>query len=124
MSFSSEMPFSRPRVLTASTISADMSSVPHEVRTMDVGVGDRDDAGVGGHGDRVVGGVQELAGEGAPAVVIAARANLRAAADIAAEMLGLGERALGPWRRHFERVALTHFRKMVGHTLAEGERDA
>ena len=42
----------------------DMCSVSHEVRTVDVGVGDRHHAGVGGDGDRVVGGVEQLAGEG------------------------------------------------------------
>src|SRR5688572_14395694 len=102
------MPFSRPSVLTASTISADMDSVSHEVRTTDVGVGDRDDAGVRGHGDRVVGRVQELADEAAAAIVVAARANARAPADVAAEVLGLAERALDAGARNLERVLLAH----------------
>src|SRR4051794_34787237 len=124
MSFSSAMPFSRPRVLTASTISADMFSVSHEVRTMDVGVGDRDDAGVGGDGDRIIGGVQQFAGEGLAALVCTAGADLRAAADVAAEVLGLGERALDPRRGDLQRVLLPHVRKVMGHALTEVERDA
>ena len=71
---------------------------------MDVGVGDRDDAGVGGHGDLVFGGVEQLARERAAAVVVAARTDTRAPADVAAEVLGLGERALGPRRGDLQRV--------------------
>jgi len=37
-----------------------MSSVSQQVRTVDVGVGDRDDPGVGGHGDRVIGCAEKL----------------------------------------------------------------
>src|SRR5215207_5728336 len=118
------MPFSRPSVLTASTISADMASVSHEVRTTYVGVGDRDDAGVGGDGDRVLRRPEELAGEGAPAVVLAARADARAPADVAAEMLGLAQRALDAGAGNLERVLLADLGKVVGHALAEGERDA
>src|SRR3954468_10145247 len=117
------MPFSRPRVLTASTISADMSSVSHEVRTMDVGVGDRQDAGVRGHGDLVFRGVQELSGEGAASVVIAAGADPRAPADVAAEVLGLRERTLPTGRGHFQCVLLAQFRKVMSDPLAEVERD-
>ena len=55
-----------------------------------------DVAGVGGDRDGVVGRPEELAGERAPAVVITARAHARAAADVAPEVLGLGERPLDP----------------------------
>ena len=60
----------------------------------------------------------------APAVVVAARAHARAPADEAAEVLGLGQRALGPGRGDLERVALAHRRQVVGDALAELERDA
>src|SRR3954471_20387461 len=102
------MPFSRPRVFTASTISADMVSVSHEIRTVDVGVGDRDDAAVRSHGHRVVGRVDEFAGEGpgGGGGSLAARTDLRPPAEIAAEVLGLGERALRPRARDLERVLL------------------
>src|SRR3954464_11551077 len=102
------MPFSRPRVLTASTISADMSSVSHEVRTVDVGVGDRHDARRRGHGDRVVGGVEELAGERLVAVLGVAGADPGLAPDIAAEVLRLGERTLSTRARHLEGVVLAN----------------
>ena len=52
---------------------------------------------------------EQLAGEAAAAVGLrAAGAHARAPADEAAEVLGLGERALGPGRGDLERVALAH----------------
>src|SRR5215207_10047682 len=94
MSFSSEMPFSRARARTASTISCDIALVPHEVRSLDVGVGDRHHAGVGGDGHHVVGGAEQLAGEAGVPVLAAARPDARAPAEIAAEVVRLGQRAL------------------------------
>src|SRR5918994_1337633 len=94
MSFSSEMPFSRASARTASTISCDIALLPHEVRSLDVDVGNRHYACVGGDRDRVVGGAQQLAGEAVTAFVPAAGADASAAADVAAEVVGLGQRAL------------------------------
>src|ERR1700754_3496776 len=98
MSFSSEMPFSRARARTASTISCDIALVPHEVRSLDVGVGDGHHAGVGSDGHGVVGRAEQLTGEAEVTLVTAARADARAPAEVAAEMVRLGQRALGPGR--------------------------
>src|SRR4051794_35299330 len=91
---------------------------------MDLGVLDRDDTGRGGHGDRLLGGVEELAGEGLMAILGVARADLRLAADVAAEMLRLRQRALGPGARHLERILLADLRERLGHALAQIERHA
>src|ERR1700742_4181228 len=95
MSFSSEMPFSRARARTASTISCDIALVPHEVRSLDVGVGDRHHAVFGGHGHRVLIGPEQLADDAGVAVgEPAAGAHAGAPADVPPEMVRLGERAL------------------------------
>ena len=91
---------------------------------MDGGVGDRDDAGLGGDGDFLIGGVEELAREGAASVMVSPRAYAGAPADVAAEVLGLRERALRAGRGHLQCVPLAHFRKVIGDTLAELERHA
>src|ERR687896_1258284 len=98
MSFSSEMPFSRASALTASTISCDMALVSHQVRSLDVGVGDRHHAGIGSDRDRVVRRAEQLAREAGAPVVAAARADAGAPADEAAEVVGLRQRTLGPGR--------------------------
>src|SRR5687767_8386707 len=100
MSFSSEMPFSRPSARTASTISCDMRSVSQKVGSGDVGVADRHHPGVGRDGDAVVAGLEQLPGERAVAFVLAARAHAGAPAEEAAEVLGLRERALRAGRGH------------------------
>ena len=91
---------------------------------MDVGVRDRDDAGVGGDRHLVVGGADELAGERRVAVVRARACARGAAAEEAAEVVGLGQRALGARRGDLERVALADRRELVRDALAQVERDA
>src|SRR5918999_703806 len=115
------MPFSRASMRTASTISCDIALVPQEVRTVDVGVGDGDHARVCRDGDLVLGRAQQLAGEVAPAVVVAARADARAPADVAAEVLGLGQRPLDAGRGDLERVVLADAGQVARHTFAEVE---
>src|SRR3954471_959504 len=117
------MPFSRPRTRTASTISCDMSSVSQQVRAVDVRVRDRDDAGVGGDRDPVVGRAEELPGERRVAVVLSARPHAGAPADVAAEMVWLGQGAAWARRGDLERVLLAHGGEVVGHALAKLERD-
>ena len=73
---------------------------------MDLGVRDRDDPGVRGDGDLGVGRVEQLAGEAAAAVVVAARADARLATDEAPEMLRLGQRPLRAGRGDLQRVLL------------------
>ena len=90
---------------------------------MDLGVRDGDHPGVGGNGDLVIRGAEQLAGEAAVPVVLAAGAHARTAADVTAEVVRLGERALRPRRGHLERVGLAHAGQVLGHALAEGERD-
>src|SRR3954451_10359599 len=102
MSRSAEMPFSRSRTSTASTISLDMRSALQQVAAVDVGVGDRHDPGVGGDRDLVVAGADQLAGEALAPAVILARAHPRLAAQVATEVIGLGERALGSRRGDLE----------------------
>ena len=58
------------------------------------------------------------------AVVVAARAHARAPADVAAEVVWLGERAAAGRRGDLERVLLAHGGEVLGHALAELERDA
>ena len=58
---------------------------------MDVRVRDRDDAGVSGDRDSVVGHAEELPGERRVAVMLAARSHTGAPADVAAEVVRLGE---------------------------------
>src|SRR3954453_1370558 len=125
MSFSSAMPLSCARARTASTISWDMwRSVLHEVGTVDLGVRDGDHPGVGGNGDLVIRGAEQLAGEAAVPVVLTPGADPGAAADGAAEVLGLGERSLLPGAGHLEGVFLAQLRQQPGDALAQGEVDA
>ena len=126
ISRSAEIPFSRSRTCTASTISRDIAlppstagpkascraahhgslSVRQEVAAVDVDVGDRHDPGVGGHRDLLIGGAHQLAGERGVPVTRLARANPGAAADEATEVVGLGERAArDPARRPRARPA-------------------
>src|SRR3954469_11840047 len=58
------------------------------------------------------------------AVLGLAHADLGLASDVAAEVLGLRERALGTGAGHLERVLLADVRQAVGHALAEVERHA
>ena len=91
---------------------------------MDLGVGDRDHPVVGGERHLVVGGADQLAGERLAAVARIARAHARAAADEAAEVVGLGQRALGPGRGDLERVALAQPRRGAVTRSHSVERDA
>src|SRR3954470_23541731 len=95
---SAEMPFSRSRTWTASTISLDMRSSLQQVAAVDLGVRDRDDPCVGRDGDLPVARADELAGEALSAAVVLARAHPRPLADEAAKVLGLRQRALGTGR--------------------------
>src|SRR3954447_10833561 len=58
------------------------------------------------------------------AVLGVAGAHAGLAADVAPEVLGLGERALRAGARDLERVLLADVRQMVGDALAEIQRDA
>src|SRR4051794_23379270 len=94
--------------------------------TVDLGVRNGDHPGVGGDGDLGVRGAHELAGEAPAAVVVrvgGAYPHARPAADEAAEVLRLGERALGPWGGDFERVALADLAEVTRDALAEVEGD-
>src|SRR4051794_30141810 len=92
---SEEIPFSRSRTWTASTISLDMRSALQQVAAVDLGVGDRHDPHVGGDGDLVVARADQLAREAPAPAVIAARADTDVPADVAPEVVGLRKRTLG-----------------------------
>src|SRR3954447_27077044 len=96
------MPFSRSSAWTASTISLDIRSSLQQVAAVDLGVWDRDDPRVGRDRHLGVAGADQLPGEAPAAAVVLTRAHTRAAADVAAEVLGLGERALGTRRGNLE----------------------
>jgi hypothetical protein len=53
-----------------------------------------------------------------------ARPHTGAAADVATEVLGLGERTLDPRRGDLQRVVVAEHREVIGHPLAQVERDA
>src|SRR3954465_3545768 len=95
MSRSAEMPFSRSRTWTASTISLDMRSALQQVAAIDVGVGDRHHPHVGRDGDLLVAGAAQFAWEALPPAVLLAGAHARAPTDVAPEVVRLRERALG-----------------------------
>src|SRR6476659_4051366 len=122
---SGAIPFSTASAFMASRISRDMSVLLlDEVGSADVGVRDGDDPVVGGDGDLRVVGADELAGEGRVAVAGVAGANPGAAAEEAAVVRRLGQRALAARRGDLERVGLADVRKQVGDALAELERNA
>src|SRR5436305_12453149 len=99
---SEEMPFSRSRTSTASTISLDIPSALQQVAPVDVRVRDRDDPAVGGDRDLVLACPDQLAGEASPPAVLLARAHARATSDEAPEVIGLRERTLRTGRRDLE----------------------
>src|SRR4051794_30124079 len=104
MSFSAEMPFSRASACIASRISRDMFGLLlDKVRTVDVGVRDRDDPGVRGNGHRVVACAHQLPGERPVPLCGLTRANARTPAKEAAVVVGLRERARAARRGHLER---------------------
>src|SRR3712207_691831 len=119
ISRSEEMPFSRSRTWTASTISFDMGLALQQVASLDVGVRDRHDAGVGGDRHLVVGGADQLPREALATAVVGGRPHLRAAADVAAEVVRLDERALGAGRRHLQRVVGQQVAEVAGDALAD-----
>src|SRR5687767_4535640 len=94
MSRSAEIPFSRSRTWTASTISFDISSALQQVAAFDFLVGDRDDPLVGRDGDFVVGRADQLAREALASVVPAAGAQPHLPADEVAVVDGLAQRPL------------------------------
>ena len=57
------------------------------------------------------------------AVLGVARAHLGLAAEVATEVLGLGQGALRARARDLERVPLADVRQLLGDTLTEVERD-
>src|SRR3954463_3260303 len=118
------MPFSRSSTCTASTISLDIRSALQQVAAIDLGVRDRDDPGVGGDGDLGVARADQLAGEGLAPTVLVAGAHAGAAPDVAAEMVRLGERALGPRRGDLESRLEKDVPQMVRHALAQLQVDA
>src|SRR4051794_26972254 len=121
---SAEMPFSRSSTWTASTISLDIRSALQQVAAIDVGVRDGDDPGVGGDGYLLVVRAHELAGEAPAAAVVLARAHARALSDVAAEVVGLGERALRTRRGDLEPRLHQHVAQVARHALAQFEVDA
>src|SRR5918997_3939589 len=70
ISRSEEIPFSRSRTWTASTISFDIALALQQVASLDVGVRDRDDARVGGDRHLVLRGADELPREAREATVL------------------------------------------------------
>src|SRR5436309_2155169 len=116
------MPFSRSSTWTASVISLDIRSAIQQVAAVDVGVGDRDHPRVGCDGHLGVGRADELSCEALVAAAFLARAYARAAADVAAEVLGLRQRALGAGRGHLETGLLQQVAQVRRHALAGGER--
>src|SRR3954454_13999563 len=115
------MHFSRASAPIASRISRLMWLLLHQVGTVDVGVGDLDDSGVGGQDDLVVVCADQLAGEGLATIVIAPRPHASAAADVAAEVVVLGERPLAARRRALQRLAISRRSDLVVDALAELE---
>src|SRR5436305_3556892 len=95
---SEEMPFSRSRTSTASTISLDIPSALQQVASVDVRIRDRHDPAVRGDGDLVVARPHQLAREARAPVVLLAGAYASATTYEAAEVVRLRERALGSGR--------------------------
>src|SRR6202022_1244474 len=137
ISFSGSIPFSRASACIASRISRDIALLLEQVRTADVRVGDGNHASVRGEGDLILGGGHELPGEGHAlgnrGGVLArarsagprmARAYAGAAADEAAKVNGLRQRALATGRGDLERVALAQVAEQHRHAFAQRERDA
>src|SRR3954451_21355974 len=92
MSFSAEMPFSRASACMASRISRDMCVLLlDEVRTVDVGVRNRDDPAVGGDRHGVGAGAHQLTGERLMSIALLARPDAGAAAEKAAVVIGFGQ---------------------------------
>src|SRR5262249_4343183 len=96
----------------------------HEVAARDLGVRDRHYSRSGGDGHLVVRGADELAGEVAVAVTRLAGAHTRPAAEEAAEVVWLDQRALGTGRGDLEPVVDEQIGQLVGDALAEIERHA
>src|SRR5215212_3693660 len=124
ISRSEEMPFSRSRTWTASTISFDIGLALQQVASLDVGVRDRDDAGVRGDGHGILGRAYELPREALVAAVLLAGAHARAAADEAAEVVGLRQRPLRARRRHLQGVLGQQVAQVRGDALADAVIDA
>src|SRR3954451_6980428 len=100
---SDEIPFSRSRTWTASTISLDIDSPLQQVASLDTGVRDRDDPGVRRHCHALVVRADQLACEAAPPRLLVVRAHAHAATEEAAVVVRLGQGALGTRRGHLER---------------------
>src|SRR5918997_3038712 len=92
ISRSEEIPFSRSRTWTASTISFDIALSLQQVASLDVAVRDRDDAAVGGDRHGILRGADELPREALVPAVLLAGAHARAPTHEAAEGVRLGQR--------------------------------
>src|SRR3954447_25490076 len=123
MSRSAEMPFSLSRTPTASMISLLISPssplVLEQIAAVDVRVRDRHDPAVGGQRDLVFTRAHQLAAEALVAVTGLGQADPDAAAEVAPEVLGLGQRALRARRRHLEPVVREQVAEVSGHALAQ-----
>src|SRR5436190_12374676 len=116
---SEEMPFSRSRTSTASTISLDIPSALQQVAPVDVRVRNRDDAAVGGHYHLDLARPDQLAGEASPPAMLLTCTHARATTYEASEVIGLRERTLGAGRRDLESEVHEQVAEMVGDALAE-----
>src|SRR3954447_18661447 len=123
MSRSAEMPFSRSRTWTASTISLDIRSALQQVAAVDVGVGDRDDPSVGSDRHLGLARADQLAREASAAAVLLACAHARPTTDVAPEVVRLGERTLGAGRADLEARLHEDVAQVTRHALAELEVD-
>src|SRR5215204_5184356 len=124
ISLSEEMPFSRSRTCTASTISFDIGLALQQVASLDVGVRDGDDARVGGDRHPVVGGADQLPRETPAPAVGRGRLDLRPAADVAPEVVRLAQRPLRPRRRDLQRVVGQQVAQVLCDALADTQIDA
>src|SRR4051794_40440325 len=123
MSRSAEMPFSLSRTPTASMISLLISPssplILEQVAAVDVRVRDRDDAAVRGQRDLFVGRADELARKALLAVAGLAQAHPGALAEVAPEVLRLGERATRAGRGDLEPEVREQVAQVSGHPLAQ-----
>src|SRR3954447_7535194 len=119
ISRSDEIPFSRSRTRTASTISLLMRSALQQVASVDVRVRDRDHPVVGRHRHLTVARADELPGEGHTPVVLLACAYASLPAYEAAEVMRLGQGTLRPRRGDLQRVVDEQVAQVIRHALAK-----
>src|SRR5579863_4041079 len=126
ISFSGSIPFSRASACIASRISRDMCLLLHQMGSPDRRVGDGDDALGKAERDLLWARADQLAGQCVSPRERGAGLGSHAGAtpDEAAEMLGLGQRALRTGRADLEAVLLAQVTERLGDALAQIERDA